>query len=207
VPGPRATPEYVREAAAAGTAAWPHLTAASRRCLDEAQRQSRQLDDNHVGTEHIVLGVLAADDDIASLLARNGITPEVFRAQLYEQPGTSPAGRIPMTSRALMILGLALSAAAGDGGAISPHHLMLGVIAESSDWRRRGFDGPHHLEHAATAAGTSLAAIQSLLELPRAQAWTSAGQQDSRNSAAESADTGERAEHGHTRGPCAADRA
>jgi hypothetical protein len=36
-----------------------HLTAASKRCLDEAQRQSRQLDDDHVGTEHIVLGVLA----------------------------------------------------------------------------------------------------------------------------------------------------
>jgi ATP-dependent Clp protease ATP-binding subunit ClpA len=171
MPGPRATPEYVREATAAGAAAFPNLTAASRRCLDEAQRQSRQLDDNHVGTEHIVLGVLAADNDIAGLLALDGITQEAFRAQLYEEPGPSPAGRIPLTSRALMILGLARSAAARDGGQISPRHLMLGVIAESRDWRRRGFDGPHHLEHAAAAAGTSLAAIESALgppvDLPR----------------------------------------
>jgi hypothetical protein len=65
-----------------------------------------------------------------------------------------------------MILGLAQSAAAGNGGAISPSHLMLGVIAESQDWRRRGFEGPHHLEQAATAAGTSLAAIQSALPRP-----------------------------------------
>src|SRR5580658_7127228 len=163
VPGPRATPEYAREAIAAASAAMEHLTAASKRCLDEAQRQSRQLDDNHVGTEHIVLGVLAADRDIAGMLARSGITETVFRAQLFEEPGPSPDGHIPLTLRAQMILGLARSAAADDGGAISPRHLILGVIAESSDWRKRGFDGPHHLEQAAAAAGTSLATIQSIL--------------------------------------------
>jgi Clp amino terminal domain, pathogenicity island component len=169
VPGPGATPEYAREAVAAAAAAMEDLTAVSKRCLDEAQRQSRQLDDNHVGTEHIVLGVLAADRDIAGMLALNGITETVFRAQLFEEPGPSPDGHIPLTSRALMILGLARSAAAGDGGgggAICPRHLMLGVIAESSDWRRRGFDGPHHLEQAAAAAGTSLATIQFILSRP-----------------------------------------
>jgi ATP-dependent Clp protease ATP-binding subunit ClpA len=166
MPGPRATPGYAREAAAAAAAAAGHLTAASKRCLDEAQRQSRQLDDNHVGTEHIVLGVLAADRSIAGLLARSGITETVFRAQLFEEPGPSPDGHIPLTPRAQMILGLAQPAAAGDGGAISPRHLMLGVIAESRDWRRRGFDGPHHLEQAAAAAGTNLAAIQSVLSRP-----------------------------------------
>jgi ATP-dependent Clp protease ATP-binding subunit ClpA len=166
VPGPRATPEYAQEAAATAAAAMQHLTAASKRCLDQAQRQSRQLDDNHVGTEHIVLGVLAADHHTAGLLARHGITETVFRAQLFQEPGPSPDGHIPLTARALMILGLAHSAAAGDGGAISPRHLMLGVIAESSDWRRRGFDGPHHLEQAAAAAGTNLATIQSVLSRP-----------------------------------------
>ena len=44
-----------------------------------------------------------------------------------------------------------------------PRHLMLGVIAESSDWRKRGFDGPHHLAQAAEAAGTSLTRIGSVL--------------------------------------------
>jgi len=163
VPGPRATPKYAREATAAAAAATEHLTAASKRCLDEAQQQSREMDDNHVGTEHIVLGVLTAERGIADLLADHGITEKVFRAQLFEEPGPSPDGYIPLTPRALMILGLARSAAAGDGGAISPRHLMLAVIAESRDWRRRGFDGPHHLEQAATAAGTSLATIQSAL--------------------------------------------
>lgn len=163
MPGPRATPEYAREAASAYSAALVHLTATSKRCLEEAERQSRRRDDNHVGTEHIVLGVLAADPGSARVLADNGITKEVFRAQLFEEPGPSPHGRIPFTPRAQMILGFARSAATSDGGAISPRHLMLGVIAESRDWHQRGFDGPHHLEQAATAAGTSLVTIQSAL--------------------------------------------
>ncbi len=62
-----------------------------------------------------------------------------------------------------MILGFAQFAAADHGGAISPRHLMLGVIAESRDWRMRGCDGPHHLEEAATAAGTNLDKIQTVL--------------------------------------------
>jgi hypothetical protein len=77
-------------------------------------------------------------------------------------PGPSPEGKIPLTARAQMILGFA-QAAAGNDGTISPRHLMLGVIAESRDWRKRGFDGPHHLDEAATAAGTNLAAIESIL--------------------------------------------
>lgn len=161
MPGPRATPEYAREAFAAGAEAMQHLDTASRDCLDAAQTQSRQLDDNHVGTEHVVLGVFATDREIAGTLAKAGITETVFRAQLFDEPGPSPEGRIPLTVRAQMILGFAQAAAGG--AAISPGHLMLGVIAESRDWRKRGFDGPHHLEEAATAAGTNLASIESEL--------------------------------------------
>jgi hypothetical protein len=143
-----------------------HLTPVSKRCLDAAQAQSRQLEDNHVGTQHNVLGVVSADSETAEALARAGITEDLFRAQLFDEPGPSPRGTIPLTPRAKMILGLAQPAAGADGGRISPRHLMLGVIAESRDWRLRGFDGPHHLEQAATAAGTSLAEIESILLRP-----------------------------------------
>jgi ATP-dependent Clp protease ATP-binding subunit ClpA len=163
VPGPAAPPEYAREAAAVARRAVENLTPASKRCMEAAQAQSRQLGDNHVGTEHIVLGVLAADGKAAAALAGVGVTEDLFRAQLFDEPGPSPSGPIPLTPRAWMILGLAQSAAAGDGGKISPGHLMLGVIAESRDWHLRGFDGPHHLEEAATAAGTNLAEIESAL--------------------------------------------
>lgn len=164
MPGPRATPEYALEAVTASSQAAKHLTAASKQCLDAAQTQSRQLDDNHVGTEHVVLGVLATDRDIAAALAGVGITEDIFRAQLFDEDGPSPEGKIPLTVRAMMILSFAQSAATDDGGAISPRHLMLGVIAESRDWRKRGFDGPHHLEEAAAAAGTNLAGIETVLQ-------------------------------------------
>jgi ATP-dependent Clp protease ATP-binding subunit ClpA len=164
--GPRATPEYAREAAAASALAMEHLTAASKRCLDEAQCQSRRLADDHVGTEHIVLGVIATDPGVAGVLARNGVTEEVFRDQLFAEPGPSPTGHIPLTPRAQMILGLARSAATGEGDMITPKHLMLGVIAESQDWQRRGFDGPQHLSKAAATAGTSLATLRSALSAP-----------------------------------------
>ncbi len=136
LPRAGATPEFARQAVAAGARAMKHLTDASKRCMAAAPAQSRQLDDDHVGTEHIVPGVLAADREVADALARNGITETMFRAQFCDEPGPSPAGEIPLTVRARMILGFAQSAAAGDGGAICPRHLMLGVIAESRDWRR-----------------------------------------------------------------------
>jgi ATP-dependent Clp protease ATP-binding subunit ClpA len=163
MPGPRATPEYAKEAAVGYAEAIEHLTTPSKRCLDQAERESRRRNDNHVGTEHIVLGVFAADPAIVSILAHNGVTEDLFRAQLCDEPGPSPEGRIPLTPRAQMVLGFARSAASGDGGAITPRHIMLGVIAESRDWHERGFDGPHHLEQAATAAATSLVTIDSAL--------------------------------------------
>jgi ATP-dependent Clp protease ATP-binding subunit ClpC len=90
---------YAEEAAAASLA-MDQLTPASKRCLDAAQAQSRRLDDNHVGTEHIVLGVLATDREIAEALARVGVTGELFRAQPFDEPGPSPKETIPLTSRA-----------------------------------------------------------------------------------------------------------
>jgi hypothetical protein len=40
--------------------------------------------------EHIVLGVLAADREIAEALARAGVTEDLFRAQLSMSPGRAP---------------------------------------------------------------------------------------------------------------------
>ncbi len=107
--------------------------------------------------------MLAADREVPDTLEGNGITENVFRARLCDEPGPSPAGEIPLTVRARMILGFARSAAAGDGGAICPRHLMKGVIAESRDWRQRGFHRRHQLEEAAAEAGTNLAEIESAI--------------------------------------------
>jgi hypothetical protein len=104
---------------------------ASRQRSAAGGEKSRQRNDNHVGTGHIVLRVLGTDHGLADKLTRAGIPEDVLRAQFFDESGPSPKGKIPLTSRAQNDPGL---------------RLMLGVIAESGDWRRRGFDGPHHLE-------------------------------------------------------------
>lgn len=92
MPVPRATPGYAREATAAAAAATEHLTAASKRCLDEAQQQSRRMDDNHVGTEHIILGVLTAERGIADLLAGHGIPRRWSVPSSSRSPGPALTG-------------------------------------------------------------------------------------------------------------------
>lgn len=162
--GPVARKIYVREAEALAYQARDHLGSGSRQCLIEAQNQARALDDNHVGTEHIVLGVMAADPATADALVACGITRELFMAQLVEEEGPSPEGPIPYTPRSMMIAGLGLRAAQAEQvDDILPRHLLLGAIEESRDWDRRGYLGPHHLASAASAAGTDLAAVAAAL--------------------------------------------
>jgi ClpA/ClpB-like protein len=91
MPGPAAPPGYGREAAAAADRAMEHLTSAGNRCLDAAQAQSRQLDDNHVGTEHIVLGVLTVDSKTARALAGAESQKTCSAPSSSTNPGQAPA--------------------------------------------------------------------------------------------------------------------
>ncbi|WP_020574054.1 Clp protease N-terminal domain-containing protein [Actinopolymorpha alba] len=162
--GPAAPESYVAEAEALANQARDHLSPSAQRCLSQALHEARVMDDNHVGTEHIVLGLMAAEPAIADVLATHGITRDLFLAQLQEEPGPSPDGPIPFTPRSCMIAGLGLQAAQRErGGDIAPRHLLLGVIEESRDWARRGYVGPHHLASAANAAGTDMARLEAAL--------------------------------------------
>jgi len=125
--------------------------------MELAEEAARALDDNHVGTEHVVLGLFAGAREMASALSEIGVTPALFEAQLFDEPGTAPDGPIPLTPRSLRILGFALEEAEEHGSrTIEPPHVLLGVIAESEYWRSQRSDGPHHLAQAAAAAGITL---------------------------------------------------
>ncbi len=96
-----ATKRYSREATQAGNQALAKLNPRARRCLRLAEEAARARDDNHVGTEHIVLGLLAGAPDVAAALSEIGITRARFEAQPFDEPGTSPEGPIPLTPRSL----------------------------------------------------------------------------------------------------------
>ena len=98
----------------------------ARATVVTAQEEARALGHDHVGTEHLVLGVLAQAPELVDL------PPEDVRAQL--EPGTAaPAGQIPFTPTAKQALELALRAALTSGAAaIQPRHLLVGISSTDS---------------------------------------------------------------------------
>src|SRR5215470_928976 len=106
--------KYIREAEALLRAGPPKLSALTASLLARAEAEARARDDNHVGTEHLVLGLYALGDTTAGrALESLGISRQVFADQLECEEGPSPSGAIPLTPRAQMILGLAGVEAAG----------------------------------------------------------------------------------------------
>ena len=87
----------------------PRFTSPANAALDHAERAAWELDDNHVGTEHFVLGILANAKGAGALaLAALGVTKSDFLAVLDVEPGPSPRGAVPLTPRANRILDLAV---------------------------------------------------------------------------------------------------
>ena len=156
---------YAKDAKALERPAFCRLSSTSRRLLAESESQARGRDDDHVGTEHIVLGIYAFEQAAAArVLAALGVTREIFGLQLHDEPGPSPPRAIPLTPRARMIVCLASIEADRRGSQlVEPEHILLGVIRESERWEAIGIGGPHHLRAAADAAGTTLSALERTL--------------------------------------------
>jgi ATP-dependent Clp protease ATP-binding subunit ClpC len=154
--------EYVREAEAFLRGGPPKLSAQAASLLEQAEAEARARDDNHVGTEHLVLALYALGETTARhALESLGISRQVFTDQLEHEEGPSPSGEIPFTPRARMIVGLAaVEAARTASHEVLPVHLLLGVIRESEKWEATGKAGPHHLRAAAQAVGATLADLE-----------------------------------------------
>ena len=57
----------------------------AKNALVEARRQMRRLGDDHLGTEHVLLGILANGDGTAvRMLSRLGVAPEALEDRLRE---------------------------------------------------------------------------------------------------------------------------
>jgi plasmid stability protein len=102
------------------------FTPAARQAVVTAQEEARSLGHDHVGTEHLLLGVLAQAPELVEL------SPDDVRAQL--EPGTAEAtGQIPFTPTSKQALELALRAALSHGdAAIEPRHLLVGIGSTDS---------------------------------------------------------------------------
>jgi ATP-dependent Clp protease ATP-binding subunit ClpC len=111
------------------------FTDRARRVVVLAQEESRMLDHNYIGTEHILLGLVHEGEGVAAQALQSlDISLERVRQEVEAIVGmgqTAQHGHIPFTPRAKKVLELALREALQLGhNYIGTEHLLLGLIRE-----------------------------------------------------------------------------
>ena len=111
------------------------FTERARRVVVLAQDEARRLNHNHIGTEHILLGLIHEGEGVAAAsLESLGISLEAVRQQIegiIGQGRAAPTGHIPYTPRAKKVLELSLREALQLGhNHIGTEHILLGLIRE-----------------------------------------------------------------------------
>src|SRR5712691_5785076 len=111
------------------------FTDRARRVVVLAQEEARMLHHNHIGTEHILLGLIREGEGVAAkALESLGISLEAVRQHaggVTGQGQQAPSGHIPFTPRATKVLELSLREALQLGhNYIGTEHILLGLIRD-----------------------------------------------------------------------------
>ncbi|MFF7794654.1 Clp protease N-terminal domain-containing protein [Streptomyces sp. NPDC007991] len=111
------------------------FTVKARRVVVTAQEQARLLKHHHIGTEHLLLGLLDVPDSTAAkVLHELGYDKETARADVVAvvEPGTEElSGHIPFAPRAKKTLELALREAQQlHHNSIGTEHILLALVRE-----------------------------------------------------------------------------
>ncbi|MCV7089803.1 Clp protease N-terminal domain-containing protein [Mycobacterium interjectum] len=107
------------------------FTGDARSAISRSQHVARELNHDRVGTQHLLLGLLAASDTVAGLaLAEVGVTFDGMRRVVVERGGLDAApahsGHLPFTSRMWEVIE---SAAAGPQPRdVGPAELLLALL-------------------------------------------------------------------------------
>jgi ATP-dependent Clp protease ATP-binding subunit ClpA len=109
------------------------FTEPARRLVVFAQQESRVLQHDYVGTEHLLIGATQVDDQLTAALAELGITTEAARAQVTRMVGPTGAereGPAAFTAEATEALERARPEALQLGhDYVAPAHVVLGLLA------------------------------------------------------------------------------
>lgn len=105
-----------------------------RTALARSREEAIRLQHDAVGTEHILLGLLA-DGGVRKMLRELGVRPEraVAEVEAAAPPGSAKVGieGLPYTSRAKKVLEFTLSAARErKSSGVTTEHLLLGLLRE-----------------------------------------------------------------------------
>ena len=112
------------------------FTPRAQQVLQLARKEAERFNHSYVGTEHILLGLIALGEGVAvNVLERMGVDLETLRIEVEKAVGQGPetktVGSLPMTPRAKKVLALA----AGEAKALShsyvgTEHILLGLLRE-----------------------------------------------------------------------------
>ncbi len=111
------------------------FTDQSHRAVVLAQEEARRLNHDHVGTEHLLAGLLREERGTAAqVLGSSGVTLDAVRGQIAALAGPGqepPRGHIAFTARAKKGFELALREATRVGQQIGTGHLLLGLTGQA----------------------------------------------------------------------------
>jgi hypothetical protein len=109
------------------------FTEGARQVLTEAQTEALRLQQNYIGTEHLLLGLLGVDKDLGTTVLRNlGMDLPMVRGAvdfILDRGGRPILGEIGLTLGAKRVIELSLAEArAGRRGYVATEHLLLGLM-------------------------------------------------------------------------------
>jgi ATP-dependent Clp protease ATP-binding subunit ClpC len=107
----------------------------ARRALTHAQEEAQRFGHNYIDTEHILLGLIAEEDSVASKVLTNlGVLPNKIRAAVEFVVGRgerSAIGEVGLTPRAKRVIELAVDEARRlNHSYIGTEHLLLGLLRD-----------------------------------------------------------------------------
>ena len=110
------------------------FTVPARRVVVLAHEEAGALGHGHIGTEHLLLGMIGEGEGVAArALEACGVTPEAARREVEEMaaPAATAPETLPFTPRAKKVLELSLREAHELGHAdIRTEHILLGLVRE-----------------------------------------------------------------------------
>ncbi len=112
------------------------FTPRAQQVIQLARKEADRFNHPYVGTEHLLLGLIALDEGVAvSVLEKMGVELETLRLEVEKAVGQGPEtkteGPVPMTPRAKKVLGLAHNEARSlNHSYIGTEHILLGLLRE-----------------------------------------------------------------------------
>src|SRR3982074_1292018 len=113
-----------------------NFTPRARQLLALARKEAERFNDNYVGTEHLLLGLIKLGQGVAvNVLQKMGLDLERVRMEVEKHVGPHPAtnmvGNIPSTPRVKKVLALAgKEAKALNHPYVGTEHILLGLLRE-----------------------------------------------------------------------------